>query len=389
MAFLQIDTVCRRFYRREMHHSGPSGTASPANSERTPVRAAVFLRNIGVFLAVCTLACVGLRAALPFPRINTIGTKYRYFAKHRDDYDVLFIGSSRFYHQIIPPQFDAAVSAAGGRKIRSFNISCDALWPPESCYYLEKVLALRPKNLRWVFMELMDINPRIGEPGMTSDRDAYWHDLPRTRMAWAALAATPVSTQFTEERKRQLAVEHGWQLAEQWVNFGRGAQLLTLPLASRKSWDDRSGGSDHAGDWLPTAGYKPEGEKPISGEELSHLLTNTKRLLDTGLDPAPPSPILHEAMRHAGGQILAAKAQPIFAITPTTNSHENITSLPEGWPIFAFNDPQTYPQLFEPAAHFDEFHLNHSGAVEFTDLLAQRFSEYLKQQPAATPAAGP
>ena len=52
----------------------------------------------------------------PFPEVPSITEKWRHFAGQRDCFDVVFVGSSRFHHHIIPSQFDEAVGA-----VRSFN----------------------------------------------------------------------------------------------------------------------------------------------------------------------------------------------------------------------------------------------------------------------------
>src|SRR4051812_30071776 len=117
-----------------------------------------FLTHLGaVVVGALTFVgtCRGIDRVLPFPAVPAVGPKYRYFAANRDNYDVLFLGSSRFYHQIIPREFDAAVEKLTGQRLRSFNAAYDAVWPPESYYYLRKLLELRPGKLRWVVIDAM------------------------------------------------------------------------------------------------------------------------------------------------------------------------------------------------------------------------------------------
>ena len=63
-------------------------------------------------------------------------------------------------------------------------------------------------------------------------------------------------------------------------------------------------------------------------------------------------------------------ARPVLILTPTLKEKENFTALPEGVPVLRFQDPNAFPQLFDPAHCYDNEHLNHAGAQIFTDLLA-------------------
>ena len=179
----------------------------------------------------------------------------------------LLVCLSRFYHQIIPAQFDAAVAVGGGPKVRSFNLACDALWPPESYYFLRKILALHSSRLHSVVIEMMDINPMIDEANKDSLRESYWRRLSPTpewpgtllgllwqlsdtraeptrspsRTATSITLATCGSTDLLEahpwlrliqpeERraaamKGELALMHGGFLLNQWVKSCRAAQI--------------------------------------------------------------------------------------------------------------------------------------------------------------------
>lgn len=93
----------------------------------TRLSVAVILRNCGAFLAAVVLGCFVLYSLRSFPDVPGIGPKYGYFREHKDRYDVLFVGSSRFYHQIIPKQFDTRVGENGDARLRSFNFGYDGM----------------------------------------------------------------------------------------------------------------------------------------------------------------------------------------------------------------------------------------------------------------------
>ncbi len=281
----------RHSYDLPMTHTGPPRADLPA-AARTSVGA--LLLNGALFPGgqPGALFCTALGRALPFPEISVVGTKFRYLATHKDKYDVLFVGSSRFFHQIIPKQFDQAVTEATGQKLRSFNISCDALWPPESYYYLRKILALRSPRLRWVVIELMDLNPRIVDLEKPTKREAYWHDWTHTVLAWKTVQG---SRRFNETTKRDLYLAHGRLLAAYWLNMGRGSEILeTLMVPPKESPLLKEG-------WLETEGFRAEPNQGISAADLPAYTAAVKRSAGDEPTRAHEPPLPRRRTKDRGG----------------------------------------------------------------------------------------
>jgi len=329
-----------------------------------------------IFFAAAAAVCFGIGAYLPFPDIPTIGPKYRHFAAHRNDYDVLFVGSSRFFHQIIPKQFDAEVSAATGEHFRSFNLSCDALWPPESYYFLRKIYALHPQRLRWVFIELMDFDPRIDDRNRGTRRLGYWHDLKHTELAWQALEGTHL---VKKDEAESMQFEHLGLMIREWANLGRGAEMMNVLLASHNNERDRSE------EWRGIEGYRPGDENGLSGKELADYESRLQRMKKE-LDPIPMSALFAKAAEEIAHETRGVGAKPVFVIAPTVNFLENYSPTPVNVPLFGYNDPTKHPGLYDPAIHYDSWHLNPKGAVLFTTALATDFSGYLNAGEEAKPA---
>src|SRR5262245_31919094 len=100
--------------------------------------------NLILFVAVFALAAFGLGAISPRQRVPIVTPKLTWMEENADNYDVLFLGSSRTYRQIIPELFDQLM-AEGGKTVRSFNLGVDGMRPPEDTYLLEQTLAQRNK----------------------------------------------------------------------------------------------------------------------------------------------------------------------------------------------------------------------------------------------------
>ena len=302
---------------------------------------------------------------LPFPPVPAVSAKYRYLAENNDRFDTLFVGSSRVYHQIDPQQFDTEVAALGGRT-QSVNLASAGQWPPESFYFLRRLLALRPPRLRWVFIELMPINENLGVRSEDTLRAAYWHDWRHTALALRAVFASRRSP----VEKWRLAAEHAAIFLRWNANLGRGADALRDILLP--------GRAKRPPAWLDRAGFQPESDHHIADADLLQYL-KTVAELRTSLSSYPVSAHYFAALTALVAEVRRAGAQPVFLLTPSLNPGENVTGLPAGVPVFAFTDPAKYPALYAPDRHYDAAHLNEKGAAEFTSLLARLFVEHLRQ----------
>src|SRR6266496_289050 len=140
------------------------------------------LINSGIGLSAFLLTCMGLHAILPFPAIDGgVSQKLRFFAVHKDEFDTLFIGSSRIYFQISPAIFDR-VMREEGIPTRSFNFGIGGMYLPESAYVLEQLLNTKPRNLKWVFIEYDELQTKWAFENQTSRRALYWADWKRTSL---------------------------------------------------------------------------------------------------------------------------------------------------------------------------------------------------------------
>ena len=315
-------------------------------------------------------ACL-IGGCLPFPPVPSIAAKYRFLAENKARFDTIFVGSSRIYHQIDPQQFDAEVAALGGRT-QSANLAYAGMWPPESLYFLRRLLALRPPRLRWVFIEVMPINVNLETRNEETVRTAYWHDWRHTLLAWREIFHSARSSR----EKWRLAARHAAIWGRWGMNLGRGSEALrerSLPGKPRRPEQ-----------WLGRAGFFPEDDGRITDAELPKYLQTVAQIRDTR-SSSPASAHFFSALAEVVAEVRRAGAQPVFLLTPSLDAGENLTGLPAGVPVLAFTDPAQYPALYEPDRHYDTWHLNEKGAAEFTSLLARLFVEPLR--PPSMPSA--
>jgi len=76
--------------------------------------------------------------------------------------------------------------------------------------------------------------------------------------------------------------------------------------------------------------------------------------------------------------------KPLLFITPILKSEAsttiNLYKHGDSSTLFGFNNPDTFPNLYQVNRRFDFLHLNDQGAKEFTHYLAEQFAKYLETQ---------
>ena len=360
-------------------HVEPSAPQKLTNRE-TVIRA---LTNTGIGAAAFLITCAGLRVVLPFPEIDGgVSQKFRFFAAHKDEFDTLFIGSSRVYFQISPAIFDR-VTRENGMPTHSFNFGIGGMYLPETAYLLEQILDLKPRNLKWVFIEYDEVQTKWFPENQTSRRALYWADWKRVSLLLRKLtdAGTDplwlpspaklrdiVLRQKDEKNTRSLLTFYAGQFEKNFTNVARATDVLQYFLGS----DTKERRASYLG--VASNGYvtRPNRMSPKQITAYERGLAAAMAQTETH----PLSPYAVEAYRQCAQEVRKIGAMPIFLIMPSTTQinvatgNTGLTSV-----VMAFNDPRTYPGLYRSDVRRDEQHLTKSGAEEFTRILATNFVE--------------
>ena len=339
--------------------------------------------NSAIAVAVFLITCIGLHELLPFPEIDGgVSQKFRFFSAHKDEFDTLFIGSSRIYFQISPAIFDR-VTGENGLPTHSFNFGIGGMYLPESAYLLEQILNLKPRNLRWVFIEYDEMQTKWSPENQTSRRALYWADWKRVSLLLRKLTDTGMGSfwlpnptklrdivlhQQDEKNTRSLLTFYATQVERNYTNVARAADVLDHFL-DRDTNERRASYLGAASD-----GYviRPNRMSPSQAAAYERGLAAAMAQAGT----RPLSPYAVEAYRQCAQQVRNVGATPIFLITPST-TQINIATESTGMPgvVMAFNDPRAYPTLYRSSVRRDGQHLTKSGAEEFTRVVAANFVE--------------
>lgn len=305
-------------------------------------------------------------ALLPPSLPEGVAEKLEFFAKHKDEFDTLFVGSSRFYYAVSPEIFDN-VTRENGVPTRTFNFGIDGMNPPENFYVLEQILKTEPRNLKWVFVEVGDIETKSHANILSTQRLLYWHDWPRTALTLRK-ALDPQGTAEWYKKlgrlwsARRTFVVHLSLFEKQFTNVGRAADFLPsqTEIPAEKSRFQLGPKGD---------GYRLAGT-PMSPERAE----NFRRKLAQEVAAAPPEfidPYAESAYRDCASKIRRFGAKPIFVVAPSIfQSPLRFRESPPPAPLLVFNDSKAYPQLYDPKVRVDEQHLTNEGSAEFTRLLA-------------------
>jgi hypothetical protein len=355
----------------------------------------VMLVHSLIFILALILSTGLLNTTLPYsdihPSLGEVEVKLQYFTEHKDDYDIIFMGPSTTYFGVIPKLFDEFM-AEQGKKIKSFNFGISGANGPEVDFYLQKILALKPANLKWIFIDCgLDL---FFTDSPTSAIDIYWHT-PRKTMENIQLILESPNHQWNVKVKHIYA--NFKSFIYRWLEIGQLSTVWKeriLKSSSLKVSEDRliQESGYYAIEWRKSENllknFSSEQwkryKKNLKNEEANletlkqyttiiNSFTSGKKLLKnimTRIDKQP--------------QNSKNKIEAIFFIPPTLEADMNRYAIMQAYnlgyipTLFAFNNPKEFASLYEINRRIDSVHLNQVGAREFTLALTAKFAQYLK-----------
>jgi hypothetical protein len=275
------------------------------------------------------------------------------------------------YRHVVPEVFDAATAAAG-LPTRSFNFGIGGMQGLETEFVLERVLALRPAKLRWVWIDPGDPAERTEAVNRTSERFTAWHDVPTT---WRALDLW-LGGERPGYGMRSWAGDHLPALARRGLSVGRGSDLLRArPVAPA---DPLGPGRDGfvALDGTSTgaiARRRAEFVKDVEGFRLKRSAVASR----VGSVARELEPFERRFFRRVAERVERAGARPIFLVSPTLSFDGEyvVQAAAEGLvPVaLSYADPRAHPDFYRVELRYDYGHLNREGARRFSERLARDF----------------
>jgi hypothetical protein len=302
--------------------------------------------------------------------------KLQFFAKHKDEFDTLFLGTSRFYYAVSPRIFDN-ITRESGVPTQTFNFGVDGMHPPESFFVLEQILKTQPGKLKWVFLEVGNIQTHSTAKVFGTQRFFYWHDWPRTAVTLEKLIDPDGRANWSAKviralRKRQDLLLHFALFQKHFANVGLVPNLLASPgeLPDLES-NPRLGPNGDGHQLMERAPMSPELAVDFRRKLAEEVSKSRPKLID---------PHAETGYREWTGKISQLGATPILVVTPDIFQSPLLfrEPAPPGL-LLSFNDCKKYPQLYDSAMRVDDAHLTNEGAAEFTRLVALAFVRYARQ----------
>lgn len=312
----------------------------------------------------------------PFAGVPMVREKVAHLIAHSDDYDTLFIGTSRIYRGIMPSVFDA-VTARAGLPTRSFNFGIDAMFPPEDAYVLERLIPRHLRRLRWVLIESSMLQTEFEGRDPDSARFVHWHDRERTRLICSALLS-PKGRQVrwrkllfgspSERERLQLVRVHARLFTMRTLNLGRGGMLFA-------PWSAAPPSKEMPG----VLGPQLDGFVPMPTAMNATVLADyERRLAARAARPARRTELNPEAQRGLDAmlaRIRKAGAHPIVVISPILGEQRLYPRAASQVPVLDYTDLEQSAAFFDKRYRADLAHLTPAGAQLYTHAVAEDFLE--------------
>ncbi len=296
---------------------------------------------------------------------NDVYHKLEVVEDELDQYQVVYVGSSRTRRDFNPEVFDAEL-AARGVDVASFNLGLPGMEAFGQDYVIRRLLDADTSALRLLIVAPDDLGITLNAESARTDRQVLWHDLRRTILALKAVAETPGG-----------AVEKA-----RWSWNHVNSFLLNLSISGRLA--NRFNFRIHPKP-KRVLGPAKDGYVPNSGHDtpVTKLAPKLAQVEAVESRPPPrPIPIELDYLRSLAEFARARGIAIVFvrepALVPERSRFlrwvaENDPSLP----VVDLGDPRADPDLFDPCLYFDAGHLNEEGATLFTEVLAAKLAPML------------
>lgn len=336
------------------------------------------LLGLGAFFAVSA----GVRAAIPMPAEFGLRAKLDYFTAHADEFDAVFIGSSRVFRDIRPALLDSELDRAG-IEFRSFNFGIGGMEDFEADHILRAVLDVAGERLQWVFIEAGRWDPRSEEETVfMSKRFVEWHTLTNAR----ALVESILALDEPMKTRAKLLHKHAALCAARFVANGRGPDLWKylqgnaghLANMDKRNLSEAELDLERGWQAIDEEGAGLDGKKWRA--QVKNLIAGETEGATAGRASLRRLPV--SAIERQVEYVEAHIPNLIYLSLPSlrkTTFARTMARL-EIYPKFqSYALPSQSPELYELKHRADSNHLNAAGAARLTKLIARDLMERIRK----------
>lgn len=340
---------------------------------------------VGLALAGFSAVAALLHPLVPWPEERAMRAKYEEFAAHKDEFDAVYIGSSRVLRGIDPQVVDADIEARG-RPFRSFNFGLAGMMALESDFVMRELLELAPARLRFVLFEANTWYGGFDDPWADphSQRNVYWHTLPQTVKALETLW---LSDKPAWERMR-LAGTHVETMVWKLVNYGQGSRILAR---IRGTDADEIAAEIPVEEIAQGRGYQPlevltdHNHLQNRADFLAAWDKYAQMIAEIPAANAAPTTLAtynFRALREQQNAVKSHGAELIYVVMPSMRGSPDPMALHTASHVpvlFHFNQPAKYPFLYELDRLQDAWHPSRLGTEALSHLIAASLATELEK----------
>ena len=305
-------------------------------------------------------------------------TRPRFVQLHDDvdQWDTVFIGSSRMNFGVVPKVFDQRMAEIGFRT-RSLNFAMSGLRGHDCDECIEWLLDLRPTGIKTLVIELNTFSQMLRGTNWLTDQDIEMH---APRQLWPRLAGLWAAKERSESKLQQLLFLT-MHTAANGFRLGQGVRLLDSLLA-------RANG-------LPLPGTYPVADCGYLATESIAAADMREQAKIFAEEPDRPKEMLatkwsaSKVEEDSGGfpmaafnavdaRVRAAGIEPIYVVMPCYYGgfagRDSIAEIAKRATVLDLDRPEQFPDLFDRTLWYDPGHFNRLGAAVFTQDLVMRIA---------------
>lgn len=332
----------------------------------------LFLKLVVLVIAVSGSSLILSNYLLPeFWARTEPKVKLAYWKKHGSEYNTVFIGSSRIFHQVNPRLFDSLANA-NNISVNSFNLGVPSFPFPQSYRMIEAALA-EYSDVTTVYYEITPVYLEPAEALKNTPENYYWYDLDHTVLLCDQIQH---SAAFDKQTKWTLCGGHAGAWMQKNLFLGGAQALYTTATDVDNGWiSSRCAATDGyvSLDVEMSIGPKVEG----ATSRRKQFLADTSILIERKAIAAaynsevkdfrstPYSLFLGKLFN----QLTARGIKVYFVIPPRLTDYDALYDVLSEIPrehVLNLSSPALYPEFYLSRYAFDKGHLNASGAAVFT-----------------------
>lgn len=311
--------------------------------------------------------------------------KYEYYKANKSKINVLFLGTSKFLHHIIPQQFDSIANQCKHTSdLYSFNYGLQRFRTPESITFFSKLIENGDLDgLKYVFFDLTPVDG-YRQRLLHQRKTVYWLGFSEYIDFWKINWSSHISwrTKITNIYMYSIS------FLERIFNIGFIKEVTDFQTKTLARADTVIG----LNTWKNNRGIVYLPLPSVKGEKLQKMQEDVIRLKQTSIDAFDKhekkpyllrNTYLYEKvleMLHLA-EVKGIHLIFVLNVRVTSNQYEELL------PIFdklstknkiIMGDGRKYPELFDPNLIFDPHHLSAEGAKIITEKMALEFCNITK-----------